>query len=93
MLYFYANWCPTCKKEFADALVPAFNDLQSDEVIGLRVSFKDNETDSDEEDLAREFGVAYQHTKVFLKNGERVSKHPDSWDKQKYLEEIQKNIK
>lgn len=92
VLYFFANWCPTCKKENAEALLPAFNELQNDKVVGFRVNYKDNQTDKKEEELAREFGVAYQHTKVFLKNGQRVLKAPDTWGKQKYLEEIQKNI-
>jgi thiol-disulfide isomerase/thioredoxin len=87
VLYFYANWCPICKAELPK-LYDAFNELNTDQVVGFRVSFNDNETDSDEKNLAREFGVAYQHTKVFLKNGQRIGKWPDSWNKDRYLEEI-----
>ncbi len=89
VLYFYANWCPICKEEFPK-MQSAFNELKSDKVIAFRVNYKDNETDKDEEALAREFGVSYQHTKVFLKNGARVLKAPDSWDKSRYLSEITK---
>ena len=93
VLYFYANWCPTCKEETAKALYPAFDELNDKDVIGFRVNYNDNETDTDEKDLAREFGVAYQHTKVFLKNGERVLKSPESWNTSRYLLEVANALK
>ncbi|MEK7617249.1 MAG: thioredoxin domain-containing protein [Patescibacteria group bacterium] len=91
VLYFYANWCPECKKEIPE-LYTAFNELTTDKVIGFRISYNDNETDDDEVSLAKEFGVAYQHTKVFIKNGQRILKSPETWEKQRYLDEIQKAI-
>lgn len=91
VLYFYANWCPICKAE-VPKMYEAFNELTTDKVIGFRVNYNDNETDQDEVALAKEFGVAYQHTKVFLKNGQRILKSPESWDKQRYLDEINKNL-
>lgn len=90
VLYFYANWCPICKTEVREALYPAFNQLKNDQVIGFRVNFNDNETDTNEEALARKFGVAYQHTKVFVRNGERILKSPESWNLERYLTEIKK---
>lgn len=92
VLYFYANWCPTCKAETVNALYPAFNELSTDKVIGFQVSYKDNQTNADETNLAREFGVPYQHTKVFVKNGARILKSPESWDKARYLSEINKAL-
>ncbi len=92
VLYFYANWCPICKNETANALYPAFDELTTDTVIGIRVNYKDGNTDTDEENLAREFGVPYQHTKVFLKNGKQILKAPDGWDKARYLAEINKAL-
>src|SRR3989344_3367662 len=89
-LYFYANWCPICKAEVASSLYPAFNELTNDKVIGFRVNYNDNQTDNDEKNIAREFGIAYQHTKVFVKNGERILKSPESWNKERYLSEINK---
>ena len=86
-LYFYADWCPICKKEFPK-MEAAFNELTTDKVVGFRVNYNDSDTDMDEENLARQFGVAYQHTKVFLKNGVRILKSPDTWDKNRYLSEI-----
>jgi thiol-disulfide isomerase/thioredoxin len=90
VLYFYANWCPLCKNEVKNGLYPAFNELADPSVIGFRVNFNDGDTDSDEKALAKKFGIAYQHTKVFLKNGNRVLKDPSTWNKMKYKDEINK---
>ncbi|HLC60119.1 MAG TPA: thioredoxin family protein [Candidatus Nanoarchaeia archaeon] len=87
LLYFYANWCPICRVEQSNTFA-AFNELKDTNLVGFRVNYKDSETDADEEALAKEFGIAYQHTKVILKNGQRVGKFPDSWDKQRYLDEL-----
>ncbi len=90
VLYFYANWCPICREEVPNALIPAFDDLSRGDVVGFRVNYNDGETDRDEENLARQFGVAYQHTKVFIKNGRQALKSPESWEKSRYLSEINK---
>lgn len=87
VLYFYANWCPICREEFPKAEA-AFNELTTDQVIGFRVNFNDNQTDSDEQALARTQGVAYQHTKVFVKNNQQVLKSPESWEQSRYVTEI-----
>jgi thiol-disulfide isomerase/thioredoxin len=92
VLYFYANWCPICKNETANALYPAFNELTTDKVIGIRINYKDSDTDTDEENLARQYGIPYQHTKVFVRNGKQLLKAPDSWDKTRYLTEINKAL-
>jgi thiol:disulfide interchange protein len=68
-LFFYANWCPTCAKQ--EPIVRALMDEIADEsrlndLIAFRVNFNDNQTDKDEEALAREFGVTYQHTMFVL---------------------------
>ncbi|HLD60873.1 MAG TPA: thioredoxin family protein [Patescibacteria group bacterium] len=87
VLFFYANWCPECKEELPE-IKDAFNNLSTDQVVGFRVNFKDTETEDAETELARQFGVPYQHTKVFVRNGERILKAPDSWGQERYLEEI-----
>jgi len=89
VLYFYANWCPECKKELP-ILISAFEGLATDDVVGFRVNYNDTATDKDEEALARQYGVAYQHTKVFIKNGTQVLKSPESWGKDRYTIEINK---
>jgi len=61
-------------------------------VIGFRVNYNDDFTDDDERALARKFGVAYQHTKVFVKNNKRLLKAPDSWGKNRYGTEIAKYL-
>lgn len=92
VLYFYANWCPVCQREAAESLYPAFNDLAGSDVVGFRVNYNDNETEQAERDMARQFGVAYQHTKVFVKDGERILKSPEEWDKSRYATEIGKAL-
>jgi thiol-disulfide isomerase/thioredoxin len=91
LLYFYADWCPLCKAEFPK-MQTAFSELTTDNVIGFRVNYKDSATDADETTLAKQFGVAYQHTKVFVRNGALVSKHPDSWDEARYDKEINERL-
>ena len=89
LLYFYANWCPICKREQVDTFA-AFNELSDPNLIGFRVNYKDGDDDADEKALAQKFGVAYQHTKVILKDGKQVGKFPDSWNKQRYLDKLAK---
>ncbi len=89
VLYFYANWCPICRAEQPHTFA-AFNEIQRTDMVGFRVNFRDSETDDDEVGLARQFGVTYQHTKVVLKNGERVLKSPETWSKEDYLENLGK---
>ncbi len=87
LLFFYASWCQECREE-QTALHNAFNQLNEPNVIGFRVNYKDSDTQAAEVDLAREFGITYQHTKVILKNGERVQKSGESWDKERYVSEL-----
>ncbi|MCC6563565.1 TlpA family protein disulfide reductase [Candidatus Uhrbacteria bacterium] len=63
-LFFFANWCPTCREQEPrlQKTVPS----HEGGVIGLRVNFNDTETDEEEKALANEFGVTYQHTGFFI---------------------------
>lgn len=89
VLYFYANWCPICREEFPK-MQTAFNQLSGSEVVGFRVNFNDNQTNDAEKALAREHGVAYQHTKVILRNDTQLLKSPETWEMSRYLTEINK---
>jgi len=91
LLYFYADWCPICKEEQV-SLHDAFNEMDYNNLVGFRVNYRDSGVDEFEQALAREQGITYQHTKVIIKDGQRVLKAPDSWEKERYLEEIKKVI-
>jgi thiol-disulfide isomerase/thioredoxin len=92
LLYFYAEWCPICRAEVPN-MYTAFNHrITADNVIAFRVNFNDGKTDDSEKLLANEFGVAYQHTKVILKDDKQVLKSPESWSEQRYVDEINKVV-
>jgi thiol:disulfide interchange protein len=87
LLYFYASWCPICQAEQKEVF-SAFEEMDYPNVVGFRVNYRDSDVEEFEEQLAKEHGITYQHTKVIIKDGERVLKAPDSWDKEGYLKEI-----
>ncbi|MBD3251728.1 redoxin family protein [Candidatus Uhrbacteria bacterium] len=64
VLFFYANWCPTCLAE--EPHVKAVVAETDKGVNVIRVNTKDRDTDKDEEQLAKDFNVFTQHTFVFL---------------------------
>ena len=73
VLYFYANWCPSCR--------PADQDLSAnvgrfpEDVTVIRVNYNDTETDQDEKDLAKKYGITYQHTFVQIDDaGNQITK-------------------
>ncbi|NCN06651.1 MAG: redoxin domain-containing protein [Candidatus Pacebacteria bacterium] len=72
VLYFYANWCPTCApadKDFREN----FSQLPEDLVV-LRVNYNDSDTDGAEKELAKKYGVTYQHTFVQIDaEGEKIT--------------------
>lgn len=71
ILYFYANWCPTCKVANED-LENNFDKLPKD-VSVIRVNYNDTDTDQNEKDLAKKYGITYQHTFVQIdENGEAL---------------------
>lgn len=60
--------------------------------MGFRVNFNDSDTDQDEKDLAKQFKIPYQHSKIILKNGKEFSRYLDSWDKATFDKEISKAL-
>ncbi len=90
LLYFFADWCPICKREQADATLPAFNELQRPNLVGFRIHYNDGKATAEERDLAKQFGITYQHTKIILQNKQQVKKDLSSWNKEQYLAELNK---
>jgi len=87
-LDFYANWCPICKAESPD-IIAAFNELDNENVVGYRVHFNDNEVTEDDKEMAKKFGITYQHTKVILnKNGEVALKSLEAYSKEDTINAI-----
>ena len=62
VLYFYATWCPSCKIANEDFI--ANPDKIPEDVVVIRTNYNDPDTDQDEKDLAKRYGVTYQHTFV-----------------------------
>jgi thioredoxin 1 len=62
VLFFYANWCPTCRPTDAD--LSANNGNIPSDVTVIRVNYNDTDTDQEERDLAKKYQVTYQHTFV-----------------------------
>lgn len=86
VLFFFANWCPTCKP--TDQNLKANQSLIPEDVTVVRVNYNDTDTDPAEKDLAQKYAVTYQHTFVQIdQNGNEVSK----WNGGK-IDELLKNI-
>jgi len=62
VMYFYATWCPSCKAANADFL--SNSEMIPEDVIVIRTNYNDSDTDQNEKDLARKYGITYQHTFV-----------------------------
>ena len=73
VLYFYANWCPTCKPANED-FTKNSNKIPEDMVV-IRVNYNDTNTDQEEKDLAKKYAITYQHTFVQIDGlGKEVTK-------------------
>jgi uncharacterized protein YxeA len=87
VLFFYANWCPTCRP--ADENFKTNSNMIPEDVILIRVNYNDQDTDEQEKGLAQHYGVTYQHTFIQLdKDGNVVAK----WNGGQ-IEELLANIK
>jgi thioredoxin 1 len=73
VLFFYANWCPTCRP--IDAELKENTNNIPEGVTVIRVNYSDTDTDKEEKDLAGKYGVTYQHTFVFIdQDGNEITK-------------------
>lgn len=87
VLYFYANWCPICKP--ADEDFKANSEKIPEDVILIRVNYNDSDTDQEEKDLAKKYGITYQHTFVQI---DQESKEVVKWNGGA-IEELLENLK
>lgn len=73
VLYFYANWCPTCKVANAEfSKTP--NGLPEDVVI-FRINYNDSDTTDEHKELAKKYDITYQHTFVQVdQDGNEITK-------------------
>jgi thiol-disulfide isomerase/thioredoxin len=73
VLFFYASWCPTCRP--ADTSFTKNVSKIPDDVTLIRVNYNDPDTDQEEKDLAKKYGITYQHTFVQIDStGKEVTK-------------------
>lgn len=80
VLFFYANWCPTCQP--VDREIGRRAAEIPDDTVIINVNYNDTDTDANEEALAERFSVTYQHTFVVLENGQEVAKwNGDGFDR------------
>lgn len=73
VLFFYANWCPICQP--ADASFRENVSQIPEDVALIRVNYNDTDTDQEEKDLAKKYGITYQHTFVQIdQDGKEITK-------------------
>jgi len=73
VLYFYATWCPSCKVANEDFTANP-NKIPEDVVV-IRTNYNDPNTDQEEKDLAKKYGITYQHTFVQIdEQGKQITK-------------------
>lgn len=86
VLFFYANWCPTCRP--VDIAIQNNQDKIPEGYTIIRINYDDNATDADEEALADEYGITYQHTFVILDEQNNVVTKYYGGDFDKLLSEL-----
>ena len=87
-LDFHANWCPICINEKPNIL-SAFNELDDERVVGYQVHYNDGQTTEDDKEMAKKYGITYQHTKVIIgKDGKVALKSLEVFSKEKVINEI-----
>ena len=73
VLFFYANWCSTCRP--ADAGFRENENKIPEDVVVVRINYNDTDTDNEEKELAQKYGITYQHTFVQIDSeGNQIAK-------------------
>lgn len=67
ILFFFANWCPTCRP--VDKEISQNTDRILEGIVIIRVNYNDDATDKEEEALAKKYGITYQHTFIEIDSG------------------------
>lgn len=89
VLDFAANWCLDCLREEPE-LRKGVMELKSPDVIVLKIPYTDSDTLPEHTALAQQYQIAYQHTKVIIKDGAVVLKTPEVWTAGRFVAELQK---
>lgn len=90
LLNFYSTECAYCQND-NDAAIAAFDSMDYEDVVGFRVMFNDPTSTLDDKNIALKYGVENLNTKVIIKGGKRVFKVTDTWNKQLFIDEINRN--
>ncbi len=73
VLYFFATWCPECKEAEKD-FQANLGKLPANVAI-FKIHYNDPETSSQDKELAKKYGIVYQHTFVQVDNqGNEITK-------------------
>lgn len=73
VLFFYAAWCPTCQPA-DESFNQNMGQIPADTSV-IRVNYNDSDTDQQEKDLAKKYGITYQHTFVQVDTaGQEIAK-------------------
>lgn len=89
-LNFYSTECTYCQND-NDAAIAAFDSMDYEDVVGFRVLFDDPASTLDDKDITLKYGVENLNTKIIVKGGKRVFKATDTWNKQTFIDEINRN--
>lgn len=87
VIYFIGSGDNASRKEITEAFYPAMSVLDNPSVIGFVANFGKNASQSETE-VARLYGVSLSKTKIVLKDGERLFKSFQNWNKDRYIKEL-----
>lgn len=91
-LNFHADWCPICQSE-KPGILAAFNELNNENVVGYQVHYNDGQTTEDDKEMAKKYGITYQHSKIIIgKDGNIALRSLEVFSKEKIINEINKAI-
>ena len=87
VLLFYTDGCTICEGELGQLKVGS-SELNDNNIITFRVHYKDSKSNAMTNELAIQFGVSEENTKVVLKNGQPVVKSSEWWNEDKFETQV-----